>query len=170
MCYEKEFSVDSKGCGYVSQRGLARLCGVSHRSWGQGGSFFTSEIVELLASYGLEGGSIDLSKGIPDTIATIVIKHYAYKGKKEAQQIDVVIGVIGLRVLIQQMCGYQSQIQPQPQEQTVSTWIIDRFEKLEEQINNLAVSVCRATIRPEQSKTVKAGAEPRKGKKQKPKS
>jgi putative transposase len=34
----------------------------------------------------------------------------------------------------------------------------------------LAVSVCRATIRPEQSKSVKAGAEPRKGKKQKPKS
>ncbi len=27
----------------------------------------------------------------------------------------------------------------------------------------LAVSVCRATIRPEQSKSVKAGAEPRKG-------
>ena len=34
----------------------------------------------------------------------------------------------------------------------------------------LAVSVCRATIRPEQSKSVKAGAKPRKGKKQKPKS
>ena len=34
----------------------------------------------------------------------------------------------------------------------------------------LAVSVCRATIRPEQSESVKAGAEPRKGKKQKPKS
>jgi putative transposase len=34
----------------------------------------------------------------------------------------------------------------------------------------LAVSVRVATIRPEQSKSVKAGAEPRKGKKQKPKS
>ncbi len=34
----------------------------------------------------------------------------------------------------------------------------------------LAVSVRFATIRPEQSKSVKAGAEPRKGKKQKPKS
>ncbi|MDB9389990.1 transposase, partial [Microcystis aeruginosa CS-579] len=34
----------------------------------------------------------------------------------------------------------------------------------------LAVSVCRATIRPEQSKTGAAGAEPRMGKKQKPKS
>ncbi|MCA2678861.1 MAG: transposase, partial [Microcystis sp. M043S2] len=34
----------------------------------------------------------------------------------------------------------------------------------------LAVSVRVATIRPEQSKTVAAGAEPRKGKKQKPKS
>ncbi|MCA2705602.1 MAG: transposase, partial [Microcystis sp. M038S2] len=34
----------------------------------------------------------------------------------------------------------------------------------------LAGSVCRATIRPEQSKSDKAGAEPRKGKKQKPKS
>ncbi|NCR39980.1 MAG: transposase [Microcystis aeruginosa W13-11] len=34
----------------------------------------------------------------------------------------------------------------------------------------LAVSVCRATIRPEQIYSVKAGAEPRKGKKQKPKS
>ncbi|MCA2921099.1 MAG: transposase, partial [Microcystis sp. M038S1] len=34
----------------------------------------------------------------------------------------------------------------------------------------LAVSVCRATIRPEQSKTGAAGAEPLKGKKQKPKS
>jgi transposase len=34
----------------------------------------------------------------------------------------------------------------------------------------LAVSVCRATIRPEQIYSVKAGAKPRKGKKQKPKS
>ncbi|NCS55808.1 MAG: transposase, partial [Microcystis aeruginosa G11-04] len=34
----------------------------------------------------------------------------------------------------------------------------------------LAVSVRVATIRPEQSKSVKAGAKPRKGKKQKPKS
>ncbi|MCA2688553.1 zinc ribbon domain-containing protein, partial [Microcystis sp. M037S2] len=34
----------------------------------------------------------------------------------------------------------------------------------------LAVSVRFATIRPEQSKSVKAAAEPRKGKKQKPKS
>ncbi|MCA2934699.1 MAG: transposase, partial [Microcystis sp. M015S1] len=34
----------------------------------------------------------------------------------------------------------------------------------------LAVSVCRATIRPEQSKSGAAGAKPRKGKKQKPKS
>ncbi len=34
----------------------------------------------------------------------------------------------------------------------------------------LAVSVCGATVRPEQSKSVKAGAKPRKGRKQKPKS
>ncbi|MBC1189635.1 MAG: transposase, partial [Microcystis flos-aquae DF17] len=34
----------------------------------------------------------------------------------------------------------------------------------------LAVSVCRATIRPEQSKSVKAGAKNPSGKKQKPKS
>lgn len=34
----------------------------------------------------------------------------------------------------------------------------------------LAVSVCGATVRPEQSKSVKAGAKPLKGKKQKPKS
>jgi putative transposase len=34
----------------------------------------------------------------------------------------------------------------------------------------LAVSVCGATVRPEQSKSVKAGAKPRKGQKQKPKS
>ena len=33
----------------------------------------------------------------------------------------------------------------------------------------LAVAVCGATVRPEQSKSVKAGAKPRKGKKQKPK-
>lgn len=111
--YEKEFSVDSEGRGYVTQRGLARLCGVSHRSWGRGGSFFTVEIDETLAGYGLEGGSIKRSNTdstvefkIPDTIATIVIKHYAYKGKKEAQQIDMVIGAVGLRTLIQQACGH----------------------------------------------------------------
>jgi putative transposase len=34
----------------------------------------------------------------------------------------------------------------------------------------LAVSVCGATVRPEQSKSVKAGAKPRKGQKQKPRS
>ena len=34
----------------------------------------------------------------------------------------------------------------------------------------LAVLVCGATVRPEQSKSVKAGAKPRKGQKQKPKS
>jgi putative transposase len=34
----------------------------------------------------------------------------------------------------------------------------------------LAVAVCGATVRPEQSKSVRAGAKPRKGQKQKPKS
>lgn len=103
----KEFSLDERGYGLVTRRGLARLCGVRYQSWGQGDSIFTKEIDEMLTQYGFEPDSIDSQSGILDTWATLVIQHYAFKGKKVAQSTLKALGAIGLRTVIQKSLGWE---------------------------------------------------------------
>lgn len=103
----KEFTVNERGQGFVSRRGLARLCGTRYQSWGQGDSIFTQKIDELLARYGFEGGSLNSEDKIPDTWATLVIQHYAFSGKKTAQETLTAIGAVGLRTVIQKSLGWE---------------------------------------------------------------
>ena len=105
----KEFSVDpATGQGFITRRGLARLCGVNHNGWGRDGNIFTSAIDEMLASQGLqqkEGGNID------DLTAAVVIQYYAlYAGKRctqQAQKSLMAFAAIGLRTFIQKTLDWK---------------------------------------------------------------
>jgi P63C domain len=107
----KEFSLseDGQGLGFISKKGLARLCGVSQTA-----------IQKLLLS--IRGDNQKLPKNlktfagqdflgdnqIPDILAAIVIKHYSRLGKQQAQDTDDALGAIGLRSLIQKALNYQA--------------------------------------------------------------
>ena len=105
----KEFQVDDnvQGLVSVSKRGLARLCGTSHRSWGRSGSIFTQKIDEYLASEGFESGSILVNGRVSDIIAPLVIKYYAYQGREQAQKVDKALGSIGFRTLGQRLLDWK---------------------------------------------------------------
>jgi hypothetical protein len=104
----KEFSTDKDGKGFVTRRGLARLCGVSHRSWGRDGSLITLKIDEYVAQSGIKVGALDLSAGIPDIVAAEVIGYYAEEQQNPtAKSSSRVFRAIGLRTAIQNVTGYK---------------------------------------------------------------
>lgn len=80
---QKELRVDADGKGYVSRRGLARLCGASRQTWGRG-SIFTREIDEHLARQGFDLMQLVSFDGVCIEAAVQVIQIYAYKGNKTA--------------------------------------------------------------------------------------
>jgi hypothetical protein len=92
----KEFRCDESGNGFISLRGLARLCGVRRQTWGQGGSIFTAKIDETVIAQGFVFDQVAV-KGIPDTIAAVVILHYAQVGKETAQKSLMAFAAYGLR-------------------------------------------------------------------------
>jgi hypothetical protein len=66
----KEFKTDEDGKGFVTRRGLGRMCGINHQIWGRkGGSKFTLEIDKYLAESGFECGVLEKGRSIPDLIA-----------------------------------------------------------------------------------------------------
>jgi hypothetical protein len=81
----KEFRCNEDGDAFISLRGLARLCGVRRQTWGQGGSIFIAKIDEAVIAQGFVFDEVAV-KGIPDTIAALVILHYAQAGKDIAQK------------------------------------------------------------------------------------
>jgi hypothetical protein len=105
---KKEFSVDPDGKAYVSRRGLARLCGVSHTAINklvkqiQGGNESLSKSLKRYSGYSFEPGN-----RIPDFVASSVIKHYARTGREEAIDADDFLGAIGLRAAIQQALNFE---------------------------------------------------------------
>lgn len=105
----KEFSVDEQGHGFVSRKGLARLCGVVKKSIQtianriEQGDQTLPEILKTHCGYNFEGGDLP----IPDTIAASIIKYYAYQGRGTAQATDIALGAIGLRTVIQKSLDYQ---------------------------------------------------------------
>lgn len=108
--YEKELHTDPDGKGYVSKKGLARLCGTSRGSWGRGGRMFNERIDEALASKGFLGDRIETEKGIPDYVATLVIEYYAFDSnptKPKARNLYRALAAIGLRTLIQSATGWR---------------------------------------------------------------
>jgi hypothetical protein len=107
----KELKVDEQGKGFVSLRGIARMCGLSMQSFRQGGSIFNQNIDEMLTGKGFEGDSILTPKGIPDTIATLVIEYYAFDAGKrcteQARNLFRAIANIGLREVIRKSIGWE---------------------------------------------------------------
>ncbi len=105
----KEFSIDDNGHGFVSRRGLARLCGVSKTAIQkflariQEGKQTLPKNLEPFAGYDFEGGNLP----IPDTIASAIIKYYSRQGLEIAQNTDDALGAIGLRSVIQKTLNYQ---------------------------------------------------------------
>lgn len=109
----KELHCNEAGEGYVSLRGLARMCGVkSIGAWGKGDLFLTAEIDEYLIDNGFDVISLTTSNGIPDVVASMVIGFYAQKGKEVAQKYLIGFAAFGLRKLIQDVTGYKAPIRP----------------------------------------------------------
>jgi hypothetical protein len=85
--FSKEFKTDEDGKGFVSRRGLARMCGVKRQTWGRGGSKYTLVIDRHLTERG-QLVAADTTDLISDIEASLIVKYYAYAGKVEAQKID----------------------------------------------------------------------------------
>lgn len=76
------------GEGFVSQRGLARMCGVSQKSISVllaklRNCSDTQTIPKILQPYA--GLVIESDTQIPDFVASVVVQYYAYQGKEKAQ-------------------------------------------------------------------------------------
>jgi hypothetical protein len=104
----KEFSVDANGNGFASRRVIAKFSGV-----------YLNSIQALLTKIANDQGSLPLmlqpfsglkfepDQRIPDTLASAIIKYYAYQGRETAQATDMALGAIGLRTVIQKALNYQ---------------------------------------------------------------
>ena len=105
----KEFSIDANGNGFVSRRGIAKFSGA-----------YLNSIQAMLTKIANDQGSLPLvlqpfsglrfesDQRIPDTLASAIIKYYAYQGRKTAQATDMALGAIGLRTVIQKTLNYKS--------------------------------------------------------------
>jgi hypothetical protein len=104
----KEFKTDDEGKGFVSLRGLSRLCGVGVGNWGKGDSKFTLEIDKYLAESGFMVSEMESGRSIPDLIAAEIIGFYAEeKQNPVAKKSNRAFRAIGLRALIQNTTGYK---------------------------------------------------------------
>lgn len=129
----KEFDANPTGITYSSKRGLGRLCGVKHNSWGQHGYVFNKEldafIIEEL-ELNCSGSQNDenkpfsllevlINKGLivvvkskmqlQDILCSLVIEFYANKRIPEARLTNRALRAIGLRTVIQKTLGWSQQ-------------------------------------------------------------
>lgn len=104
----KEFSMNEDGHGFVTRRGLARLCGVQLSSIRKILiKVQNSEAKTLpLSLRNFAGTTFESEAQIPDTIAAAIIKHYSKQNEK-AEIVDIALGAIGLRTIIQKTLNYQ---------------------------------------------------------------
>lgn len=110
---KKEFRCDEFGNGFASFHGLARMCGVRHNSWKRSGSIFGVKIDEYLAESGFEVVAFDLSNGVPDTLASMVIGYYAEEQQNPtAKKYSRAFRAYGLRKAIQDVVGYKPNKRP----------------------------------------------------------
>lgn len=108
----KELRCDREGKGFCSLRGLARMCGVNHKSWKQGGSLWTAEIDQYLTDSGFDVGVYNIPDGVPDTIASMVIGFYAEeKQNPTAKKYSRAFRAYGLRKAIQDIVGYKTPVE-----------------------------------------------------------
>ena len=109
----QELRVDSKGVGYVSIRGAARICGVDDESIRKSitaADFLRTKLGRKLAQYGFKGD--DFLNGISDVALSLIIEYYAFEANRttpEAQMMMRTMAAVGLRTLIRQACGWNEQ-------------------------------------------------------------
>jgi hypothetical protein len=106
----KEFSTDNNGKGFVTRRGLARLCGRSHVTIQRlleniekcSGTCTSSKSLKPFMGQSFEGDT-----PLPDYVAAAIIQHFAFSGSEKAQEYLLLFSAIGLRVVIQNSTGYK---------------------------------------------------------------
>ena len=110
---EKEIQVNDKGVGFVSQRGLARMCGVSHGNWGVSAGvpnnvFFNYKVDEMLARKGFTTREQMFTPDdkVIDIVCSLIIKLYARENIIADQFLDAYL-TIGIRSIFQRVKGWQ---------------------------------------------------------------
>lgn len=109
----KEFKTDEDGKGFVSRRGLARMCGKSLS--------VVQRLLEKIEScsdpvtlpktlQSLTGQSFKGDPLLPDYVAAAIIQHFAILGSQTALENLLLFSAIGLRALIQQSTGYKAPV------------------------------------------------------------
>jgi hypothetical protein len=102
----KEFSVNDKGESFCSRRAIARMTG-KHRKTIQNlldsisGGKIPHKMFESFAGVAFDSGDF-----IPDTLASLIIQYYAFKGSETAQNYMSAFIAIGLRTAIQNTTGW----------------------------------------------------------------
>lgn len=109
----KEFTVNNSGQGFVSRRGIARLCGVKLNSvqalLKKIENSDQQTLPKTLKVYAGQGFNPD--QQIPDILASAIIQYYAFNGKESAQDSIAAIGAIGLRTVIQKSLGWEAEFE-----------------------------------------------------------
>ena len=109
---KQEFSIDSNGKAYASQRATARLAGVSQEAVRKlllklSDNLKASEIFEAYLGQDFKGDKL------PDTLVALIIEYYAFEaGRYCTEQAKLVFrsfAAIGFRTWAQQELGWQSE-------------------------------------------------------------
>ncbi len=109
---QKEFSIDSDGKASASQRGTARLCGVSQPAIRKlllklTDNLDVPEIFKSYAGYTFEGDNL------PDVLVALIIEYYGFEaGRYCTEQAKLVFrsfASMGFRVWAQKQLGWQKQ-------------------------------------------------------------
>lgn len=104
----KEFSVNDKGESSCSRRAIARMSGKHLRT--------IQDLLRNIADGKLPHKMFEPFKGvsfkgdefIPDTLASLIIQYYAFKGSETAQDYMSAFATIGLRTAIQKTLGWNA--------------------------------------------------------------
>ena len=108
---KKEFKLDSEGKAFVSIRGAARLCDISHVALVnlfKGGNINPPKLVKILTGHRFDPGSFS-ETGIPDIALIHILKYYAFKANRTTEQAERffdAMAAIGVRTWIQNELGW----------------------------------------------------------------
>lgn len=102
----KEIKTDKDGKGYISQRGLARLCGVNQNAVRDYFNLGEQENEKTLLE--TTGNAEEKSEFILDIKAAEYLSKQALKGNKKAILSVCQFAAVGIRVMIQMETGYQA--------------------------------------------------------------
>ncbi len=106
----QEFSIDNNGLAYASQRGTARLAGVSQEA-GRKLLLKLSDNLEVPSSLKAYTGKDFKGNNLPDILVASIIEYYAFEaGRYCTEQAKLVFrsfAAIGFRVWAQQQLGWQ---------------------------------------------------------------